>query len=174
MGKRREPTEAEKIEAQRAIIKDALDNGKTELDLTTESMDVLREACAIKTLKKLTLRTGKLDTLPKELGQLTALESFHIDGNELVSLPDEIGALDKVHTFYAYRNKFKKIPETFGGMKSLNSTFLKPFSRNSLNEMGSASAFATHPMMRPEKSAASVSRGSIRTQASTRVEAKKL
>jgi len=124
MGKRREPTEAEKIEAQRAIIKDALDNGKTELDLTTESMDVLREACAIKTLKKLTLRTGKLDALPKELGQLTALESFHIDGNELVSLPDSIGDLDKVHTFYAYRNKFKKIPETFGGMTSLKKLVL--------------------------------------------------
>jgi Leucine-rich repeat (LRR) protein len=124
MGKRREPTEAEKIAEQRALIKDALDTGKTELDLTTESMDVVREACAITTLKKLTLHTGKLDTLPKELGNLTALESFHIDGNELVSLPDSIGELDKVHTFYAYRNKFKKLPETFGGMKSIKKLVL--------------------------------------------------
>ncbi len=119
MGKRREPTEAEKLAEQRALIKDALDTGKTELDLRTESMDVLREACAIKTLTKLTLKTGKLTSLPKEIGQLVALESFHIDGNELTSLPDEIGAFEHVHTFYAYSNKLKSLPETFGRLKSL-------------------------------------------------------
>ena len=124
MGKRREPTEEEKIAEQRALIKDALETGKTELDLRTESMDVLREACAIKTLKKLTLHLGKLATLPKEIGQLTQLESLHIDNNELASLPDEIGALERVHTFYAYHNKFKKLPETFGGMKSLKKLVL--------------------------------------------------
>jgi hypothetical protein len=119
MGKKREPTEAEKLEAQRALVRDALETGKTELDLRTESMDVLREACAIKTLTKLTLKTGKLTSLPKEIGQLEALESFHIDGNELTSLPDEIGTLERVHTFYAYSNKLKALPETFGRLKSL-------------------------------------------------------
>ncbi len=119
MGKRREPTEAEKLAEQRALIKDALDTGKTELDLRTESMDVVREACAVKTLTKLTLKLGSLKTLPKEIGNLTALESLHIDNNELTSLPDEIGALVNVHTFYAYSNKFSKLPDSFGDLASL-------------------------------------------------------
>src|ERR1700679_2856763 len=99
MGKRREPTEAEKIAEQRALIQDARGTGKTELDLKTESIDVVREACEITTLKKLTLHLGKLTSLPKEIGKLEALESLHIDNNELTSLPEEIGALVNVHTF---------------------------------------------------------------------------
>jgi hypothetical protein len=73
MGKRREPSAEELIAEQRAVVKDALETGKTELDLRTESLDVVREACAIKTLKKLTLRLGKLATLPKQIGEPRAL-----------------------------------------------------------------------------------------------------
>jgi len=119
MGKRREPSAEELLAEQRAAIAEAIEQGKTELDLRTESIEIVREACAITTLKKLTLRLGTLAALPAEIGQLVGLESLHIDNNELTSLPEEIGALVNVHTFYAYHNKLTALPESFGEMRSL-------------------------------------------------------
>src|SRR5947208_1031278 len=65
--------------------------------------------------------------------------------------------------------KPKTIVLRVGGIKSLNSAFLKPLSRNRRSEMGSASILAIQPMNMPQKSEARVSRGSIRMHAKTRV-----
>jgi hypothetical protein len=119
MGRRREPTQEEMLAEQRALVKDALDTGKTELDLRTESIDIVREACAIKTLKKLELKLGSLTELPKEIGLLTGLESLRIENNKLKSLPDEIGALVKLDTFVAYHNELTTLPESFGELVNL-------------------------------------------------------
>src|SRR5438552_1804274 len=70
--------------------------------------------------------------------------------------------------------KPKTIVLRVGGIKSLNSAFLKPLSRNRRSEMGSASILAIQPMNMPQKSEARVSRGSIRMHAKTRVATKNL
>src|SRR3981081_3629442 len=56
-----------------------------------------------------------------------------------------------------------------GGTKSLTSRFLNPSSNTSRSEIGSANVIATHPIRTPQKLAANVSSGSIRTHANTRV-----
>jgi hypothetical protein len=84
----------------------------------------LKDLCAIKTLKKLTLHLGPIKKLPKEIGNLENLESFHIDNNELTELPEELGKLTKVHTFYAYSNKLGSLPDAFGDMASLRKLVL--------------------------------------------------
>ena len=61
-----------------------------------------------------------------------------------------------------------------GGMKSLNSMFLKPFSRNKRREIGSDNVLVIQPMKMPQNSDASVSRGSMRTQARTLVATRNL
>ncbi len=126
MGRRREPTEAEKIAEARALIKDAIDTGKTEIDLRTQSPEVLREACEIKTLTKLTLRNlgPTIKTLPKEIAKLELLEGIYFDSNEITSLPPEIGALTKLQTFYGYHNKLTTLPEAFGNLKEIRKLVL--------------------------------------------------
>ena len=119
MGKRREASPEEKIAEQRAVIKDAIDTGKTELDLQTESIDVVREVCHIKTLQKLTLKLAPLKTLPKEIGDLAALEQLHIDGNDLTSLPEELGKLGKLKKLVAYSNKLTALPASLGNLGEL-------------------------------------------------------
>src|SRR5271165_3295153 len=58
-----------------------------------------------------------------------------------------------------------------GGRKSLKSAPLKPALMNWCKETGSTIACVTQPMSKPQKSAARVSRGSIRIQARMRVAA---
>src|ERR1700682_4050523 len=61
-----------------------------------------------------------------------------------------------------------------GGRKSLKVTSLKPFCKKRRREIGSANVLATQPMRMPQKFAANVSKGSIDTQANTRVAARNL
>ncbi len=121
MGRRREPTEDELRAEQNKEIDVAIEEGKTELDLRTKLQDVAVRACSIKTLTKLTL---KCPSFPKEIGQLTALESLSIDGNDWTSMPEEIGNLVNLGTLYAYHNKFPSLPESFGNLVKLRKAVL--------------------------------------------------
>ena len=56
-----------------------------------------------------------------------------------------------------------------GGRKSLKAIPLVPVVKNSRREMGSTKVLLSQPMRMPQKSAASVNRGSMAMQARTRV-----
>src|ERR1700722_15734764 len=61
-----------------------------------------------------------------------------------------------------------------GGRKSLSVAFLRPLCKKRRNVMGSDKVAEIHPRTIPEPSAASVSSGSIKRQARTRVDARNL
>ncbi len=119
MGRRKEPTREEQLEA----LRKQRDEGVTELSLNTTDPELLEAAMAITTLTRLTLRGG-LKALPASIGNLTALESLSIDGNELTTLPPTIGKLTRLEHLYAYSNKFRTLPEEIGELKRLKNAVL--------------------------------------------------
>ena len=121
MGRRREPTEDELRAEQNKEIDDAIEEGKTDFDLKTKLQDVAARVGSIKTLTKLTIHCP---SFPKEIGQLTALESLSIESNDWPSMPEEIGNLVNLETLYAYHNKFPKLPESFGNLVKLRKAVL--------------------------------------------------
>ncbi|MFM5896156.1 MAG: leucine-rich repeat domain-containing protein, partial [Dolichospermum sp.] len=77
-------TEAELIR----IIKQAAKDEVTELDLSN----------------------NQISSLPREIGQLTNLQSLNIYNNQISSLPPEIGQLTNLQSLNIYNNQISSFP----------------------------------------------------------------
>ena len=77
--------------------------------------------------KDLSLSLAKLGltTLPPEIGQLTALTTLYLDGNQLTTLPSEIGQLTALTYLGLDSNKLTTLPPVIGQLTALTSLWLQ-------------------------------------------------
>jgi hypothetical protein len=106
-----------------AEISEAKKAGATKLSVRAHDADVLRAAFEVTTLTDLSI-SGKIDTLPDELGNLTALDHLSLTSLELTSLPATIGKLVNLTTLYAYSNKLTTLPPEIGALTKLKKAVL--------------------------------------------------
>lgn len=73
----------------------------------------------VKHLKKLSLDSNGLETLPNELGELTDLEILGLKNNKLRNLPDFLFNLTKLQILDIQANRLEKLPPKITNLKSL-------------------------------------------------------
>jgi len=73
---------------------------------------------------ELNLMAKNLSLLPKEIGQLQALQWLHLDNNYLVSVPKEVGQLKALHGLYLGCNRLVSVPKEIGQLKTLRVLYL--------------------------------------------------
>ena len=61
------------------------------------------------------MSNNQLQSIPKEIGQLTMLQELYLDNNQLQSIPKEIGQLTMLQTLYLDDNRLQSIPKELGG-----------------------------------------------------------
>ncbi|OJJ18192.1 hypothetical protein BKI52_25550 [marine bacterium AO1-C] len=67
--------------------------------------------------KKLPKRT--IQSLPKEIGQMTHLTHLILDNHQLTELPEEIGQLTELNYLYLRNNSLQKLPASFSKLTNL-------------------------------------------------------
>jgi len=60
-----------------------------------------------------------LQTLPKEIGQMTNLTHLILDNHQLTELPEEIGELTQLNYLYLNHNALTRLPSSFAKLTSL-------------------------------------------------------
>ncbi|WP_414518908.1 COR domain-containing protein, partial [Nostoc sp. PCC 9305] len=75
-------------------------------------------------LQSLHLNSNQLNSLPPEIGQFTKLQFLNLNGNQLSSLPPEIGQLTKLRTLYLNGNQLSSLPPEIGQLTKLQSLYL--------------------------------------------------
>ena len=108
----------------REEIRQAKRDGKTELNITANSREEIKEICTIRSLKNLTLKSGNLETLPEEIGDLINLKVLDLSGNYLTRLPEQIGTLKNLERLHLYRNQLKFLSVRIGELKKLKKLIL--------------------------------------------------
>ena len=83
-------------------------------------------------LKKLWLRGGTIEHLPKEIGQLKELEQLELLNTKLQRLPNEIVSLSHLRHLELTDSQVTELPEEFGRLGSLRVVILH---RNQLREL---------------------------------------
>lgn len=83
-------------------------------------------------LKKLWLRGGTIEHLPKEIGQLKELEQLDLLNTKLQRLPDEIVSLSRLRFLEVFESQITELPEDFGLLGSLRVIILE---RSHLREL---------------------------------------
>jgi hypothetical protein len=97
-----------------AVVRLILDlNGRQ--DKTVESVS----ANSAGRIVQLHLQYLGLDTLPPEVGRLSALTHLGLDRNDLASLPAEIGRLSSLASLYLDNNRLTALPDEIGDLDSL-------------------------------------------------------
>lgn len=71
-------------------------------------------------LKHLSLNNGKLKFLPPEIGNLTNLEYLDLSDNQLEELPNEIGRLTKLKHLDVRNNNLHNLPDSIVNLQSLD------------------------------------------------------
>ena len=75
-------------------------------------------------LRELELKNNQLTEIPKELGNLTELETLILNGNKLTEIPKELGNLTNLKYLYLYNNKLTEIPKELGNLTNLQNLSL--------------------------------------------------
>jgi internalin A len=106
------------------IIKQAADEGWTELDLSFKGLTRLPpEIGELTSLRKLAIEDNFLTELPMEIGKLTKLISLSISGNQLTSLPSTIVSLVNLETIKLSHNSLSTLPTNMNSLTKLNLFF---------------------------------------------------
>jgi len=101
----------------------AIDGG---LDLTEKGLSLLpKEIGQLKALQELHLENNGLVSVPKEIGQLQALEALFLHSNRLVSVPKEIGQLQALQDLYLQYNRLVSVPKEIGQLQALQELYLQ-------------------------------------------------
>ena len=115
------------LEAEKKI-KQALKSGATELDLNDIGLTQLPpELWKLKNLKVLKLgyeysgEKNQLKEIPKEIGQLTQLQTLNLSNNQLTALSDSLGQLTQLQSLNLSDNQLTTLPESLGGLTQLQS-----------------------------------------------------
>jgi len=115
-------------------------------ELTLSSLENLRkltlDSCAIETLPedigglcslhKLDLSSNPLKALPKSIGQLSQLQTLNLSGNPLEALPKSIGQLSQLQTLNLSQTSLTGLPESIGDLLNLKTL---DFSESALVEL---------------------------------------
>ena len=96
-----------------------------ELNLSWNRLETLpKEIGELKRLQELHIYWNQLKTLPKEIRELKKLKVLDLSGNRLETLPKEIGGLANLRGLYLYENRLKTLPNEIGGLKVLQELYL--------------------------------------------------
>ncbi|KAL3677555.1 hypothetical protein R1sor_027503 [Riccia sorocarpa] len=102
------------------LLQDAMENGRTELDLKSRSMVHVPEVFGrIKTLTVLDLSGNQLASLPDAVAGLENLQVLKLQSNQLKTLPDSLGLLSKLQYLDISANVLKFLPESIGRCSAL-------------------------------------------------------
>jgi internalin A len=95
------------------------------LDLSNRRLAVLpRDIGQLTDLQSLNLRGNQLTALPPEIGQLTDLQSLELQGNQLTALPPEIGQLTSLQTLRLLGNRLTVLPPEIGQLTNIEDLYL--------------------------------------------------
>lgn len=87
--------------------------------LTGRIRTVPKDIGTLTNLQVLQISDNRLTGLPSEIGNLIALESLNLGGNKLKTIPDAIGNLTNLKKLYLYNNKIDSLPNTLGALTNL-------------------------------------------------------
>ncbi|WP_395733765.1 COR domain-containing protein [Prosthecobacter sp.] len=97
----------------------------TRLDLGDLSLTTLPpEVGQLTALTTLVLSGNQLSSLPSEIGQLTALTTLDLQFNHLNALPPEIGQLIALTALSLYNNQLSSLPPEIGQLTALTELYL--------------------------------------------------
>jgi len=90
------------------------------LDLEDKDLSLLpKEIGQLQALQGLHLQYNRLVSIPKEIGQLRALQGLYLHDNQLVSIPKEIGQLKALLILHLENNRLVSVPKEIGQLKTL-------------------------------------------------------
>tara|TARA_R110002110_G_scaffold415839_1_gene657377 strand:+ start:7237 stop:8706 length:1470 start_codon:yes stop_codon:yes gene_type:complete len=97
----------------------------TELALPDNLLQSLpKEIKLISALEDLNLTKNTIKFLPPEIGELTGLDELWLNNNELQSLPSEMSKLESLTSLSLMGNNFKKIPHVVCSLRGLKNLSL--------------------------------------------------
>lgn len=74
--------------------------------------------------KKLYLDSKLLQSVPKELSQLSMLQELYLHNNQLQTIPKELGQLATLQELYLHNNQLQSIPKEFSQLVMLRTFHL--------------------------------------------------
>ena len=114
----------QRVEAMQRIM-EAKSNGSIVLSLSGLGLSSLpKQIGDLTALTELRLRGNLLTTLPESIGGLTALTSLDLSGNRLNTLPEQIGNLTALTNLYLSGNRLTTLPEQIGNLTALTLLYL--------------------------------------------------
>ncbi|CAF0772659.1 unnamed protein product [Brachionus calyciflorus] len=101
-------------------------NNNKSIDITKDT-DIFQRIGSVKTLKRLDLSFNNLDNYPRQLCDLSLLESLNLTGNKLNEndLPSELDRYHNLIELILDKNNFKRIPKILSKFKKLQRLSLK-------------------------------------------------
>ncbi|MEH1930466.1 COR domain-containing protein [Nostoc sp.] len=107
------------------IIEQAARDKVTELDLSGEGLTTLpREIVQLTNLQSLDLSINRLSSLPPEIVQLTNLQSLYLTDNQLSSLAPEIVQLTNLQSLNLSINRLSSLPPEIVQLTNLRTLYL--------------------------------------------------
>jgi small GTP-binding protein len=102
------------------IIEDVKKNNLTTLDLSGLGLEIIpKEVFELTGLQSLYLHSNHLSILPEEIGVLVNLKELKCQFNKLTSLPAEIGFLKKLDQLILHDNNLAELPIEIKNLKNL-------------------------------------------------------
>ena len=111
-------------------FRDCCDYGKIN-DLEHINLDgwglqtIPKEIFELTNLKTLSLEFNQLITIPDEISNLTSLTSLYLDYNQLETLPESIGKLSSLKSLSINLNNISHLPESFKNLKDLKQIYVR-------------------------------------------------
>src|ERR1700722_5509710 len=96
----------------------------TEESGQAEALRRIRDAGTNKGVTTVDLSGLGLNTLPAEIGSLTALQQLNLFNNQLTTLPAEIGSLTALQKLDLYDNQLTTLPAEIGSLTALQQLYL--------------------------------------------------
>lgn len=83
-----------------------------------------KEMCELTQLETVLIMNNKIESVPAEIGKLTALAKLDLTGNNLKTLPPEIGQLTNLKTLKLNKNPIESLPKEIGNLENLKTLTL--------------------------------------------------